>query len=109
MTLNESTYETIIETLVTRIHELEGLIQRYENNYRVIPGRPHSEVTRLKMFMEIFNALSGQDRNDIEEKNFINELVKTGRFSEVAAREFIHKAMLNGQIYEKKEGFYAKP
>jgi replicative DNA helicase Mcm len=60
------------------------------------------------MFMEIFNALSGQDKNDVEEKNFINELIKSGKFTDDEAKAFIKKAMQNGQIYERKSGFYAK-
>ena len=71
-------------------------------------GKPHSEISKLKAFMEVFNALSGQDKNDVEEKNFINELARTGKFTEEEARAFIKKAMQNGQIYERKPGFYAK-
>ena len=41
-------------------------------------GKPHSEISKLKTFMEVFNALSGQDKNDVEEKNFINQLARTG-------------------------------
>ena len=41
-------------------------------------------------------------------KNFINELVKTGKFTEDEARNYLKKAMQNGQIYERKSGFYAK-
>jgi len=74
----------------------------------VLHGKHHSEISRLKVFMEVFNALSGQDKNDVEEKNFINELARTGKFSEEEARAFIRKAMQNGQIYERKPGFYAK-
>jgi replicative DNA helicase Mcm len=74
----------------------------------VLHGKPHSEVSKLKMFMEVFNALSGQDRNDVEEKNFIDELVKLGKFTEDEARTFLKKAMQNGQIYERRSGFYAK-
>jgi replicative DNA helicase Mcm len=58
--------------------------------------------------MEVFNSLSGQDKNDVEEKNFINELAKSGKFTEEEARIFVKKAMQNGQIYERKSGFYAK-
>jgi replicative DNA helicase Mcm len=58
--------------------------------------------------MEVFNGLSGQDKNDVEEKNFINELIQTGRFSEEDAKNFLNKAMQNGQIYERRSGFYAK-
>ncbi|HEX5981674.1 MAG TPA: minichromosome maintenance protein MCM [Nitrososphaeraceae archaeon] len=74
----------------------------------VLHGKPQSEISKLKLFMEIFNGLSGQDKNDVEEKNFINELIQTGRFSEDDAKNFLNKAMQNGQIYERRSGFYAK-
>ena len=47
-------------------------------------------------------------KNDVEEKHFINELTQTGRFSEDDAKKFLNKAMQNGQIYERRSGFYAK-
>jgi replicative DNA helicase Mcm len=74
----------------------------------VLHGKPQSEISKLKLFMEIFNALSGQDKSDVEERNFINELIQTGRFSEDDAKNFLNKAMQNGQIYERRSGFYAK-
>ncbi|HEX7256746.1 MAG TPA: minichromosome maintenance protein MCM [Nitrososphaeraceae archaeon] len=74
----------------------------------VLHGKPQSEISKLKLFMEIFNALSGQDKSDVEEKHFINELTQTGRFSEDDAKNFLNKAMQNGQIYERRSGFYAK-
>jgi replicative DNA helicase Mcm len=74
----------------------------------VLHGKPQSEISKLKLFMEVFNGLSGQDKNDVEEKNFINELIQTGRFSEDDAKNFLNKAMQNGQIYERRLGFYAK-
>ena len=74
----------------------------------VLHGKPQSEISKLKLFMEIFNALSGQDKNDVEEKSFIQELTQTGRFSEDDAKNFINKAMQNGQIYERKSGYHAK-
>ncbi len=74
----------------------------------VLHGKPQSEISKLKLFMEVFNGLSGQDKNDVEEKIFINELIQTGRFSEDDAQNFLKKAMQNGQIYERRSGFYAK-
>jgi replicative DNA helicase Mcm len=95
--------------LVQRMLETAGVdVNTGKVDLGVLHGKPHSEISKLKMFMEIFNALSGQDKNDIEEKNFVNELVKTGKFTEDDARSFIKKAMQNGQIYERKSGFYAK-
>jgi replicative DNA helicase Mcm len=95
--------------LVQRMLETAGVdVNTGKVDFGVIHGKPHSEVSKLKMFMEIFNALSGQDRNDVEEKNFVNELSRTGKFTEDEAMTFIKKAMQNGQIYERKSGFYAK-
>jgi replicative DNA helicase Mcm len=74
----------------------------------VLHGKPQSEISKLKLFMEVFNALSGQDKNDVEEKSFIQELTQTGRFTDDDAKNFINKAMQNGQIYERKAGYYAK-
>lgn len=95
--------------LVQRMLETAGVdVNTGKVDLGVLHGKPHSEISRLKVFMEVFNALSGQDKNDVEEKNFINELARTGKFSEEEARAFIRKAMQNGQIYERKPGFYAK-
>ena len=95
--------------LVQRMLETAGIdVNTGRVDLGVLHGKPHSEVSKLKMFIEIFTALSGQDRNDVEEKNFINELIKTGKFTEDEARNYLKKAMQNGQIYERKSGFYAK-
>ena len=95
--------------LVQRMLETAGIdVNTGKVDLGVFHGKPHSEVSKLKIFMEIFNALSGQDRNDVSENNFISELVKTGKFTEDDARIYIRKAMQNGQIYERKAGFYAK-
>ena len=58
--------------------------------------------------MEIFSSLSGEEKNDVEENVFIGELVKTGKFSDSDAKSHIKKAMNDGQIYERKAGFYSK-
>jgi replicative DNA helicase Mcm len=74
----------------------------------VLHGKPENEISKLKIFMDVFNGLSGQDKNDVEEKNFIKELIETGRFSKDDIGNFLNKAMKNGQIYERRSGFYAK-
>src|ERR671932_2718368 len=95
--------------LVQRMLETAGVdVNTGKVDLGVLHGKPHSEVSKLKMFIEIFTALSGQDRNDVEEKNYFNELIKIGKFTEDEARSYLKKAMQNGQIYERKSGFYAK-
>ena len=94
--------------LVQRMLETAGVdVNTGKVDLGVLHGKPHSEISKLKLFMEVFNGISGQDKNDVEEKNFINELVKTGKFSEDEAKTYIKKAMQNGQIYERRSGFYA--
>jgi len=95
--------------LVQRMLETAGVdVNTGKVDLGVLHGKPHSEISKLKLFMELFSVLSGQDKNDVEEKNFINELIKTGKFSEEEAKIYIKKAMQNGQIYERRSGFYAK-
>jgi replicative DNA helicase Mcm len=74
----------------------------------VLYGKPQSEVSRQKLFMEVFNGLSGTDNSEVEEKNLISELVKTGRFTEEEARNQINKFSREGRVYERRPGFWAK-
>ena len=75
----------------------------------VLYGKPQSEVSKQKLFMEVFAGMLGQDLNgSIEEKNLISELVKTGRFSEDEARAHIARFNKEGRIYEKGSGIWGK-
>lgn len=95
--------------LVSQMLETVGIdVNTGKVDLGVLQGKPLSETSKLKTFTDVFNGLSGEDKNDVEEKNFINELMKSGKFTEDEAKEFIRKAMQNGQIYERRSGFYAK-
>nr|WP_236561642.1 minichromosome maintenance protein MCM [Nitrososphaera sp. AFS] len=95
--------------LVQRMLETAGVdVNTGRIDLGVLHGKPQSEVSKLKVFMEVFNSLSGQDKNDVEERNFIDELIKTGKFTDEDARAYLRKATQNGQIYERKTGYYAK-
>ncbi|AIC15577.1 minichromosome maintenance protein MCM [Nitrososphaera viennensis] len=74
----------------------------------VLYGKPQSEVSKQKLFMEVFNGLSGPDNNEVEDKNLVAELVKTGRFTDEEARSQISKFNREGRIYERRPGFWAK-
>jgi replicative DNA helicase Mcm len=95
--------------LVQRMLETAGVdVNTGKVDLGVLHGKPHSEVSKLKLFIEVFNALAGEDKNDVSERNFIDELINTGRFTEDEAKSYLRKAMQNGQIFERKAGFYAK-
>ena len=64
--------------------------------------KPGSEGNKIKLFIEVFNTLTSQGMSDIGTKNFIDELVKTSKFTEDEARTCVKKAMQNGQIFREK-------
>lgn len=74
----------------------------------VLYGKPQSVVSKEKTFMEIFRGLSGNENNDVEDRVLVEELVKTGKFTEEEAKKFIQKFNREGQIFERRPGFWAK-
>jgi len=74
----------------------------------VLYGKPQSVVSKEKMFMELFRGLAGDENNDVEDKVLVDELVKTGKFSDEEARKYIQKFNREGQIFERRPGFWAK-
>jgi len=74
----------------------------------VFYNKPQSVVSKEKQFMEVFRGLAGSENNDVENKVLVDELVKTGKFSDEEARKFIQKFNREGQIFERRPGFWAK-
>lgn len=74
----------------------------------VLYGKPQSVVSKEKTFMELFRGLTGTENNDVEDKVLVDELVKTGKFSDEEARKYIQKFNREGQIFERRPGFWAK-
>jgi replicative DNA helicase Mcm len=74
----------------------------------VLYGKPQSVVSKEKTFMEVFRGLAGADNNDVEDKVLVNELVKTGKFSDEEAKKYIQKFNREGQIFERRPGFWAR-
>jgi replicative DNA helicase Mcm len=72
----------------------------------VLQGRPHSEVSKLQLFMDVLKSLEGDSKTAVEEKSFVKELVKTGKFTEEEARNFIRRMLREASIYESKPGHY---
>ena len=74
----------------------------------VLYGKPQSVVSKEKTFMELFRGLTGAENNDVEDKVLVDELMKTGKFSDEEARKYIQKFNREGQIFERRPGFWAK-
>ena len=74
----------------------------------VLYGKPQSVVSKEKTFMEVFRGLTGTENNDVEDKVLVGELMKTTKFSEEEAKKYIQKFNREGQIFERRPGFWAK-
>ena len=72
----------------------------------VLQGKPHSEVSKMQLFMDVMKSLEGDEKRPVEEKIFVKELVKTGKFTEEEARKYIKKLQRESAIYESKHGHY---
>lgn len=95
--------------LVEKMLEDAGIdVNTGKRDLGVLQGKPHSEMSKLKVFWDVFKGLSGSENNDVEEKAFISELVKTGKYNEDEAKTYFNKAKREGQIYERKPGFYTR-
>jgi len=72
----------------------------------VLQGKPHSEVSKMQLFMDVMKSLEGDEKRPVEEKTFVKELVKTGKFTDEEARKYIKKLQRESAIYESKPGHY---
>ncbi len=79
-----------------------------KTDFGVLYGKPQSVVSKEKTFMELFRGLTGAENNDVEDKVLVDELVRTGKFSDEEARKYIQKFNREGQIFERRPGFWAK-
>jgi len=72
----------------------------------VLQGRPASEVSKMQLFMDVLKSLEGEHKSAVEEKLFVDELVKTGKFNEEQSRTYIRRMLREASIYESKPGHY---
>jgi len=72
----------------------------------VLQGRPRSETNKMQLFMDILKSLEGEHKSPVEEKQLVEELVKTEKFTEDEAKNFIRKMAREASIYESSPGHY---
>ena len=67
----------------------------------ILQGKPASERNKLQVALEVIKNLCGPNNEPVDEKVLIEELVKTGKFTNEEAVRIIMVMLRNGQIYEK--------
>jgi len=72
----------------------------------VLQGKPRSEVSKMQLFMDVLKSLEGEIKVAVEEKLFVSELVKSNKFTEEEARNYIKRMLREASIYESKPGHY---
>ncbi len=72
----------------------------------VLQGRPRSEVSKMQLFMDVLKSMEGDNKVSVEERSFVKELVKTEKFTEEEARNYIRRMLREASIYESKPGHY---
>jgi hypothetical protein len=63
-------------------------------------------VLRVKVFMDVFNQSKDNQTGDVRSSRLRENLVAAG-FSYEEISKHIQKALRNGQIYERKQGWYS--
>ena len=72
----------------------------------VLQGKPRSEVSKMQLFMDVLKSLEGDSKTAVEEKLFVNELVKSEKFTQDEARNYLRRMLREASIYESKPGHY---
>jgi replicative DNA helicase Mcm len=87
-------------------HIIHAAKERLKDN-DIMSAHPSNE-TLLRIFFEVFSALSGDDRKDVSATILVDGLIRTAKFTEDTTIDTIKKSMQNGQIYGRKAGYYTK-
>jgi len=96
-------------SLMRRMLETVGVdVKTGKIDLGVLHGRPLSERTLLETALDIFKTLEGPQKNPVEGRAFIDELVRTKKFTQEDAQRMLQTLNRSGQIYEVKPGFYRK-
>jgi replicative DNA helicase Mcm len=74
----------------------------------VLQGRPRSEVSKMGLFMDVMTSLEGDHKSPVDEKQLVEELVKTEKFTDEEAKNFIRRMARDSAIYESTPGHYNK-
>ena len=105
-TVEEEDAERAIYLIQSMLQDAGVDVNTGQVDLGVLQGKPRSEVSKMRLFMDVLKSLEGENKRPVEEKEFIKELVKTEKFKEEDAREFIRRMQREASIYESRPGHY---
>jgi hypothetical protein len=82
----------------------EAIQQDVEHPIRIdnkIPNENAGLDRKLRLFIDIFNALAGDDKNDVRKNILVDELVNTGRLTEQDVRTLIRLKIVASYLKER--------
>ncbi len=104
--VEEEDAERAIYLVQTMLQDVGVDVNTGKVDMGVIHGKPHSEMSKLQIFMDILKSLEGSPKEPVEEKALVDELIKSTKFDEDEARKYVAKLQREGVIYESRTGHY---
>ena len=98
--------ERAVFLMESMLHETGIDVNTGKVDLGVLQGRPRSEISRIQTFMDILKDLEGEQKTPVEEQQFIDHLVKSEKFDEEGAKNYLRKMIRENTIYESKPGYY---
>jgi len=98
--------ERAVFLMESMLHETGIDVNTGKVDLGVLQGRPRSEISRIQAFMDILKDLEGEQKTPVEERLFIDHLVKSEKFDEEGAKNYLRKMIRENTIYESKPGYY---
>jgi len=98
--------ERAVFLMESMLHETGIDVNTGKVDLGVLQGRPRSEISRIQAFMDILKDLEGEQKTPVEEQQFIDNLVKSEKFDEEGAKNYLRKMIRENTIYESKPGYY---
>lgn len=83
-------------------------LARLKRDIGSLAAKPYSKPSKMQQFLNILSVLEGDERKPVDADTFLEELVKTGKFSEFEAENYIQRMLNESLIYESKPGYYNK-
>jgi hypothetical protein len=94
-----------IEYLLKLDHDLDFNESESKVDLGVLQQR-HDDISIMQFFIDTLKSLGGDNKVPVEERAFVEELEKSGKFSEKEARNYIRRMLREACIYESKPGHY---